>query len=146
MSFDGILEGDRALERARTLAGGRVYDSVPEETQLARDSDGQVLPYIIMTVGTPFAAVGDRTIMGETEQPQNLIIIFECWAASADTARRLAGGVRRKFLGHQLSDNSTQIQLGGGGYFQTKSATGRPSRYSQSVTCSMIINQSIDND
>lgn len=147
MSVDATAEQDAILARAKAgLVGGRVYDSLPDETELERDPDSQqVLPYIVITFGALYPSPQDRTIEGAEQQPQIMPIVFECWAAIRRTAGQTAGAVRTSFLGWAPDpSNASEIDLRGGGYFQSRDANGRPTRYMESVTGSCLLNMNFD--
>jgi hypothetical protein len=145
MSLDATAEQTAVIDRLSTLCGGRVFDYVPEETELERDeTSGLVKPYIVVTFGSLYPTEGDRTIEGEDQQPQLMPIIVECWATTASAARATAGAVRTRLVGWSPSaDNASEISLRGGGWFQQRDTTGRPTRAMESVTAVTALNQSI---
>lgn len=146
MSVDGTAEQDAIKARiaapgAGQLVGGRVLDSVPSEKLIPRDPESDLaLNYIVLTYGSIYPSDLDRSIEGEEDQPQIMPIIAECWGPDADSVRRTAGAVRQRFIGFEPTENSTQIRLRGGGWFEQKSSAGRPELYMESVTGTTTIN------
>jgi len=146
MSVNGSTEQDAIeLRLSSYLLDGNVYTSLPEELQLPRYADtGLVMPYIILTFGSPFAAAADRSIEGAAQQPQVMPVMVECWASNDKAARRTAGAVFERLLGWKPSeDNASELESSGGGLFQTRDASGRPTRFMQSVNFVTTINMSI---
>ena len=145
MSADGVAE-QRAIEtRLSDLCGGRVYVPLVEEEKLVRDTDtGIVLPYIVLSFGSVFPIESDRSIEGADQQPQLMPIIVECWASDYDSARVTAGAVRTLLLGWTpgTDGNASEIDLRGGSPFPSSGGAGRPSRYAETVTASLTINNS----
>lgn len=146
MSLDAMAEKTAIKTRALALCGGRVYPSVPEETQLERDPVSKlILPYIILTFGSLYPQEADRSIEGAEQQPQIMPIIAECWASNSDAAGATAGAFRTLFVGfHPDENNASEIELRGGGFFQQKDSSGRPVRFMESVTGQTTLNLSID--
>lgn len=144
MSADGYPEQELLLTRLEVLCGGQIYDSVPEETELARDADGLVLPYIVVSFGDVMPLYGDRSIEGEEAQPHSMVVVMECWGSIQKMVRATAGAVRTRTLGWEANDNAGQMSLGRGGRFTQTDAEGRPTRYMQSVTAEMPINMSVE--
>lgn len=147
MSADGTPEQNDIEARLSTLCGGRVYaDGLPEETQLARYEDSQLVkPYLVLTFGGIVPQANDRSIEGAADQPQIMPIIVECWAADYASARASAGAVRTRLLGYtpNTGGNASEIDLRGGTPFPSLGGAGRPSRYMESVTAVCTINNSI---
>ena len=146
MSVDGSTE--RAAIKTRLsgyLLNGRVYTSLPEERRLEIDSStGLIKPYILLHFGSLYPQADDQSIEGADQQPQIWPIIVECWAADADSAMATAGAVRTRLLGWAPgSGNASEMDLRGGGWFEQKDSTGRPTRYMESVNFEMTINNSI---
>jgi hypothetical protein len=145
MSLDGIAEQEAIITRLSVLCGGRIYDSVPEEEELERDDDSQLVkPYIVVSFGDVTPTFEDRSLAGEEDQPQLMVTVVECWGATMGQVRRTAGAVRGLLVGWSAGPNSTQVRLGRGGRFTQTDAEGRPTRYLQTVPNEMLLNMATD--
>lgn len=151
MSTDGIAEQEATLARAKGFCGGRAYDYVPDDLKLERYDDPlrTIKPYIIVTFAPLFAQNIDDTLSGVEDQPQIMGTLIECWAASGKVARQTAGAIRASvalggFLGWAPSAaNATAYVFGrGAGSFAQKDASGRPSRFMESVALNTTLNMS----
>lgn len=142
MSADPTAERASILTEAKTLCGGRVYDSLPDDTLLVRDSNGIIKPYIIVGLGQPVMSGADRSLMDEDVQPIIQPVMFECWAITGAIAQDTAGAVRSLFLGFHPTTNSSGLALRGGGSYSSKDTNGRPSRFLETVTFAMTMNLS----
>lgn len=144
MSWDGIEEEVLILARAQTLAGGRFYDYIPDEANLAIDeTTNAIRPYGTIFFGSPFPSLRDRSLGGETEQPLVMPVRFECWGATRTNARDLAGGVKRIFLDWAGNDNMTPMAFAGGGSFRNGDNSGSPTRFMVAVHFETTINMSV---
>lgn len=145
MSVDAVAEQKAIIERLSVLAGGQVWEEVPEESTLAIDTEGIILPYVIVSFGSLFPQQNDRSIEGADQQPQMMPVIVECWAFSRADARVVAGAARTLLIGWAPpGGNASEIELSGGSWFQQRDGAGRPTRAMESVNGSLSINNSID--
>jgi len=134
----------RARARDR-LFGGRVYDDIPDDKDLEFDANRMVRPYCIISQGIPVPTGRDRSLMGEEQQPFIVPVTFECWSAARAISEAMVGDATTLFLGWTpVEGNSAPLSLRGGGSFQDRSNSGRPSRFMNSVNWAMIVNLSID--
>ena len=137
----GGLEQKAVLERAKTyLVGGRVFDYLPDEYELARDDSGQVRPYVVIHFGTVRALPTDRSLEGEEEQPHLMPFTVECWASTYEAARAVAGAVRQTFVGWAPTSSGGEITSPGGQSFRDRDSSGLPTRYLEAVALETIIN------
>jgi hypothetical protein len=129
MSFDGQAEAEAILEHGLTLAGGRQYESIPDEAALESTASG-IKPFLIFTFGDPFAVERESTLAGdETEHPYMFPISITGVAASATVVRSLMAGVTRTFIGFNPNPpNSTPLKSPGGSRY-TSEEQGKPTRY-----------------
>lgn len=137
-----IAEQYVILERVKTLAGGRVFDGVPDDAEIPYDEEGSRLrPYLVVTFGIPVRAARDRSILGARFQPYIQPFTVDCYGASADDARRLASGLIDLLLGFTPDDqNASEIEMAGGGDFRERDTQGRPTRFIKRVQGEYLIN------
>jgi len=144
MSLDGNPEKDAIEARLKDLVGGRVLRELPEELQLVRDDlTSLIKPYIYLSFGSLYPSATDRSIEGEAQQPHIMPITVECWAAVKGASEAAAGAVRTLMIGWDPEiDNASEIAARGGGNFESKDASGRPTRFMESVVLVTTINLS----
>jgi len=144
MSLDGNPEKDAIETHLKALVGGRVLRNLPEELQLVRDNTTALIkPYIYLSFGSLYPSAEDRSIEGEAQQPHIMPITIECWATVKSAAEATAGAVRTLMIGWDMGiDNASEIAARGGGNFESKDASGRPTRFMESVVLVTTINLS----
>lgn len=141
MSTDGAFERAAIVDRAKTLlVGGRVYQQIPDETQVAKSANGTVLPYLVIDFGNAYAVDGDRSLMGEADQPHLLPFRIEAWGPTGEIAENVAGAVREQFVGWHASPSSSEITAASGGGFSTRSSNAAPSRAVETVSLELLFN------
>lgn len=139
MSFttgpDGTAERAAIVARLKAnLVGGRVYDDLPDATELPRDASGELLPYIFVGFTSPSPDNTGRTVAGTAgEQPHVMGISVECWAPRQGSAGAVAGAVRRVLVGWRPNEQSGEVELTGGGQFTARSTRSLPSRTMEQV-------------
>jgi hypothetical protein len=141
MSTTGDFERAAIVDRAKQLlVGGRVYTAVPDDAQVTKSPNGTVLPYLVIDFGNAYAIDGDRSLMGEADQPHLLPLRVEAWAATGDVAEKVAGAVREQFIGWHASPSSSEISSASGGGFSTRSSNAAPSRAVETVALELTFN------
>lgn len=144
MSFDGVAEVEATIARLKAnLVGGRVYDGLPDDQQLARDPlTKEVLPYIVVVATTPVGMKTERRLsVGEQDQPFVLPITAVAYAQTASAARNTAAAIQRWTVGWQPGgDNSTAFESPGGYSHTRMDAQKKPTRFEQGVDLLCTIN------
>lgn len=140
MAFDGIAERTAIYNRAKTLAGGRVYKALVDDSQIPKDAQGYVKPYIVINFGALYQSYEGRSIAGEREQPFLFPVTFECWGLNDDVVAPLVGAVRSLFLGWSAGPNMSEMRFSGGYSFPIVDTNGRPVRVQESVTMLSVLN------
>lgn len=139
---DGNPERDALIARLKgALVGGRVYDDLPDATNLEKGPNGEILPYIFTAFSSPSPESGSRTVSStELEQPYWMGFSVECWAPTMNAARRTAGAVRRILPGWAPSESSAPIELLGGGQFTSRTTNVMPTRAMEQVRGRFLFN------
>lgn len=141
MSTDGAFERAGILARGRQyLLGGRFHDSLPDDVHLERSANGRPKPYAVLHFGTIYAQSGDRSIMGEEDQPHVMPFSVACYAQNAEAARDTAGAVRDLFIGWTPSPGSEPIAAPGGSSYRDRDSSGAPTLFVESVAFETVIN------
>ena len=145
MADDGIAEQESVLAYLAGLSivgAGLVFDEVEDSLVLVPDPEtGRSPDYIIIVFGEPFALSSDRSMAGVEKQPLLMPIIAECYSERRPRVREMAGLVRTALNGFVPTvDNSSAIEIVGGGSSPRKSSTGKPTRFMRMVSGQTIIN------
>lgn len=141
MSFDGEIEVQAILERAASLAGGRVYEGVADSEVIPTDASRLCKPHIVLSFGQPYPVFNRGRGLGTDEtQPHLMPVSFDCVGASAAEARALAAGVSRRFTGWSAGDNADQLRVRAGSEFVERDAARKPSRWHRTVFAAVPIN------
>lgn len=140
--FTGEEEEAWILATLTTLVGGRVWESqVPDEVDLARETDGGVKPYIIVSFAEPSASAQGRNIAtGEQGQPQLLSFQVEIYGGDADSVKEAARDVRRLLVGAQPSPAANPIRSSGGQSYSDSETASRPTRFKRVTFYRTIFN------
>lgn len=145
-SYTGFTERQNIMAQIATLANGRVFEGMPNDTQIPK-KDGQIQPYIVAMFGRPVPSATDRGMgVGEKKQPYIMAMTFACIAATADLAGRLAARVTERLLDFLPNgDNASPIKGAGGFAYQHIIASNSPSRFEEQPSFETTINLSPDN-
>lgn len=143
-SYTGYTERQNIMAQIASLAGGRVFQGKPNDTQLSK-KDGQVEPYVIAMFGRPVPATTDRGLGGEKTQPYIMAMTFACIGPTADLAGRLAAKLTERLLDFLPNgDNASPIKGAGGFAYQHIVAANAPSRFEEQPSFETTINLSPD--
>ncbi|MBG6106643.1 hypothetical protein [Frigoribacterium sp. CG_9.8] len=145
MSFDGIDEETSIREKLSDLAGGRILDMAPDDADVLLDSVGKARPYIVLSVGAPFALNGGGRSMGDGEDdiPYTMTFVVGCYAGDRKSLNALFREVVKRLVNWIPSDgNATPIRMP---YASNGSATrtiSRPAIFSKVAAMATTINMS----
>lgn len=142
MSAYGLEERRSTLERAKTLAGGRVWQgSIADDYDIPR-LDGAVLPHAIVDFSAPVKSAQDRVLAnGEKGQPHILWATVSCVAGNAEEAQVLAAAVLDLFLDWKPSDSADPYEAKGGFGTRRPKTGSTPSRYIEGIYLETTVNQ-----
>lgn len=147
MSIDLIAEKANTLAHLSRLAGGRVWEeALPDEIQAAVDSGtGGIRPMLLVTWGTPYPTYRDRSIMGEAAQPYLVPLHVQAIANTVGEKNVLAGAVRQEMLGWEPNPpNTGELTFRGGGEFNNRLSSVRPTRFIELVNFELMVNLSTE--
>lgn len=144
MTLNLDAEEANILARLETLCGGRVYDFIPDDLILERDPDTAIVkPYITVNFGEPYPSGDDRSVGGgEETQPHVWVVSVTFWGATTNHTRPGGRELRRLLIGWSPSDtgNTSDFEGRGGGSFQDRDASARPTKSARLVTVAAITN------
>ena len=143
MSLTTLPEAAAVIARLSTLAGGRVYDGVPDDTLLVFDpATGKVRPFIVLSFGEPLPTAKGRGLgVTEAGQPHIMPLDVTYVAGTQAEARVLSAAGNALLIGWvPNSPNSGELIGVGGNSFTTLDALNKPTRYSRIRYMSCVIN------
>jgi hypothetical protein len=129
--FTGDTECANIMDRISDLAGSRIWEiQVPDDVDLARETDGGVLPYVIVRFADPLALSSGRSIAeGEQRQPQRLSFTIIVIGGDADSVRTSLTAVKRRLVDFSPSDSANKIKARGGFSYPNSDTASRPTRF-----------------
>lgn len=145
MSFDGIDEETGILSRIGNLAGGRILDMEPDDTNIPIDTYGKVRPYVVLSMGAPFAHGSDGRSMGDGEEdiPYSLTFVIGCYAGDRASLNSLYKEVVALLVGWCPNEgNATAISIPFAYNGATAKTLVRPAIFSKIAAMKTTINLS----
>ena len=142
MAADGSAEIDATIARAKTLVGGRVYESaLPDDENPPRTADGRIAPYIILSFGATVRSLRDRILANaEKGQPHVLPLNAACIAGDAATARAVKTALFNLLVDWAPSGSADAWEAKGG-YGGNRPATGNtPTRFISGSFYESVVN------
>lgn len=143
---DGTPERQAILDLARSLlCGGRVYDDLPDATQIPRDpTTNEVLPYMVITFSSPAPTNNDRVMgSGELDQPYLMGVQVDCWGPTRSVAGATAGAARRVLIGFVPTAGCSEMRTTGGAQFSARGTNALPSRAMEQIRMLVPMNLAI---
>lgn len=145
MSFDGITEETAIREQLANLAGGRVLDLEPDDTSVPVDETGKTRPYIVLSMGVPFASgAGERSMGdGEADIPYTMTFVVGCYAGDRDSLNALYKAVTERLVGWTPNEgNALPIRVPYAYNGNTQKTATRPAIVSKIAAMATTINLS----
>lgn len=145
MSFDGITEENNIRTRLADLAGGRVLDMAPDDTLVPIDQNGRVRPYIVLSMGAPFAHGSSGRSMGDGEEdiPYTMTFVVACYAGDRDSLNSLYKIVSSRLIGWTPNEgNATPIRVPYAYNGATSKTSSRPMILSKVAAMACTVNLS----
>lgn len=134
MSHTGELEAPLILDRLKPLCGGRVYEGVPDDAELAFLPDGSVRPHVVVLFSDPIPTASDRSLGGnEAAQPHILPFSVSVVARDAATVRSVGAAIGQLLIGWvpPTDGNATEIHGRGSANYATPSTENKPTRWTR---------------
>ena len=145
MSFDGIDEETNILNRLAGVAGDRILDMEPDDVSVPIDTYGKVRPYIVLSMGAPFAHGADDRSMGDGEQdiPYTLTFVIGCYAGDRASLNALYKEVVSRLVGWCPNEgNATDIRIPYAFNGASEKTQVRPALFSKIAAMATTINLS----
>lgn len=138
--FDGTAETEAIIARAATLAGGRIFDGVPDDAAMPANPDGSVKPFIAVLTSDPVPTARGRGLGKETVQPHIMAVAFVCVTSNTTDSRNLAAAVTDLFLGWSPSATADEMIAAGGQGFPLQATEYTPSRIVRTRRFTTVLN------
>lgn len=133
-----LIVQDAILAQLETLAQD-IYDgAVPEDSKLKFDSNGNLLPYIVIEHAGVTALDAGAPITGVADASGESSVSILCIAPTQRASRQIAALVREKLTGFQTS-GSGQLKPVTAPYTYI-SGTANPTRYVSEIIFSFTLN------
>lgn len=145
MSFDGITEETNIRARLADLAGGRILDAAPDDASVPLDVVGKVRPYVVLSMGVPFAHGAGNRSMGDGEEdiPYTLTFVIGCYAGDRDSLNALYKEVASRLVGWSPNEgNALPISVPYAYNGNTQQTQTRPAIVSKVAAMKTTINLS----
>lgn len=151
MSLDLFDDQEAILDKLRMINGGRFYDELLDEADLARapmdSGEGEILPYGVVAFGEAYPTGGDRSLLDDGAQPHIMPIFIDLYAEKSWKVRKLSGAVRTLLVppeGWAPSPNCSSVRLFGGGQFRRRESAGRPTRFLRTISGELTVNLQVE--
>lgn len=145
MSFDGTDEETNILQKLEGIAGGRILDMEPDDASLPIDTYGKVRPYVVISMGAPFAHGAGSRSMGDGEEdiPYSLTFVVGCYAGDRDSLNKLYKEVVKRLVGWSPNEgNAAPIRIPYAFNGASQSNQVRPAIFSKIAAMATTINLS----
>lgn len=139
-NFDGAAETTAIIAHAETLAGGRIFDGVPDDAEMPLFPDGTVKPFIAILTSDPVPKATGRGLGKEPVQPHIMAVAFVCVTSNTTDSRNLAAAVTDLFLGWAPTATSDEMIGAGGQGFPLQATDYTPTRIVRTRRFTLTLN------
>jgi len=114
MSLNLLAVQDEIAAKLRELPQTVYETSAPEDSKLAFDANGFLLPYIVVQFADMYESTQPGGIVSSTYDVKTSYIVVQCTGPTERSARQVAQVVREKLTGFIPADAGEMILAGGG--------------------------------
>lgn len=133
-----LLDTQDAIVAQLSLLSQDIYDgSIPEDTKLKFDSNGNLLPYIVIEHAGVTPTI-TRPITGVAGASGESSVTVMCIGPTQRSSRQVAALVRENLTGFQPTSSGELIPISSP--FTYIDSVSKPSRYISEITFSFILN------
>jgi hypothetical protein len=138
MSLNLLAVQDEITDKLRELAQDVYETSAPDDSKLKFDTNGTILPYIVVEYADMYQAIGASGIVSSKYDVKTSYIVVSCVAPTQRSARQVAEVVREKLTGFIPAD-AGELKLSGGGATYT-TPDSKPNRYIAELAFTFPVN------
>ena len=138
MSLNLLPTQDAIAAKLRELAQDVYETSAPEDSKLRFDSNGMILPYIVVEFADMYDSIETGGILSTRYDVKTSYIVVSCVAPTERSARQVAELVRDKLTGFVPVDAGELTQTGGGVAYATQDQ--KPNRFTAELAFTFPVN------
>lgn len=138
MSLNLLAVQDEIAAKLRELPQDVYETSAPEDTKLKFDTNGMILPYIVVEFSDMYDAATGSGILSSRYDIKTSYVIISCIAPTERSSRQVAQVVRDKLTGFKPAD-AGEMNLTGGGLAYTI-ADSKPNRFISEIAFTFLVN------
>ena len=127
MSLNLLAVQDEITAKLRELPQDVYETSAPDDSKLKFDTNGMILPYIVIEFADMYDSPQDAGIISTRYNLKTSYAVVSCVAPTERSARQVADMVRNKLTGYSPVD-AGELSLAGGGLSYTV-ADSKPNRF-----------------
>jgi hypothetical protein len=127
MSLNLLAVQDDITAKLRELPQDVYETSAPDDSKLKFDTNGMVLPYIVIEFADMYDSPDAAGIISTKYNLKTSYVVVSCVAPTERSARQVADVVRSKLTGYSPAD-AGEMSLAGGGLSYTV-ADSKPNRF-----------------
>lgn len=126
MSLNLLAVQDEIVAKLRELPQPVYETAAPDDSKLAFDSNGMLLPYIVVEFADMYESLNSGGIISSVYDVKTSYIVVLCIGPTERSARQVAHEVRTKLVGFIPVDAGEMVLSGGGqGYTLANQRTNR---------------------
>lgn len=126
MSLNLLAVQDAIVTQLNTLAQDVYPTSAPDDSKLRFDSNGMILPYIVVEFADMYESTQAGGILSSKYDVKESYIVVLCIGPTERSSRQVANAVRQNLTGFKPDDAGELTLAGGGqGYTQQENKSGR---------------------
>lgn len=138
MSLNLLAVQDEITAKLRELPQDVYETSAPEDSKLHFDTNGMILPYIVIEFADMYDNPVEAGILSSKYNLKTSYIVVSCIGPTERSARQVAQVVRDKLTGFSPAD-AGELTLAGGGLSYTV-ADSKPNRYVAEIGFTFPVN------
>ena len=138
MALDLLAIQDDIVAKLRELPQDVYETAVPDDSRLRFDTNGMILPYIVIEYSDMYENPGANGILSTRMDTKTSYVIVSCVGPTERSARQVANLVRDKLTGYTPVD-AGEMKLSGGGASYTM-PEGKLNRYVNELSFTFPVN------
>lgn len=138
MSLSLLAVQDEITAKLKEISQDVYETSAPDDSKLRFDSDGNILPYVVIEFSDMYESAVSGGILSSKYNVGEAYLVISCIGPTQRSARQVADVVREKLAGFIPAD-SGELRIAGGSRYFTSQDT-RPNRYVAEVAFTHSVN------
>lgn len=138
MALDLLAIQDDIAAKLREIPQDVYETAVPDDSRLRFDSNGMILPYVVIEYSDMYDMATANGIMSTRMNTKTSYALVTCVGPTERSARQVANMVRDKLTGYTPVD-AGEMKLSGGGISYTM-AEGKLNRYMHELAFTFPVN------